>query len=557
MAGILDRVVDRFRRPYKGYNVSLISTTSPLPPEAKRITSYVLDNGVGVDVGAIGGKGLYYVSEPHLDDAETALFKRIMFHLQYETPFKITVHGRRMTPEELAVHVEAAARKVAETYGASLQTLYRMTVDKIIYYVNRDIIGYGAIDPLLHDPGIEDIKVTAYNTPFIVFHRNHAKYDWMETNVVLSPDDQDVLSQKLAHIGAKTVSTAFPLGEVTLPGGHRLAIAFSREVTPKGTSIEIRRFRSEPFTIIHLLDFNTLSPLMAAYMWEILENKGSSLIIGETGSGKTSTTSALAVLMPPSWSIVTIEDIAELNLPHEYWTSFVARYSYRVEQEKGAGEIDQFQLLRASLRIRPDFIIIGEVIGVEAAVLFQAIAVGQGALTTFHALDVERAFQRLTQPPINVAPNLTNVLDCALVIRKIKTESSSNMDEVESVDMFRRVTNLDEVTGPMTTKPLFVWDPRTDTFNPSSIAELIPNSVVLPKICEKRGWSIEEMATRLEDKERFLVGLKEKGVREFGEVTEALRRYYASKFSPASLPKTTPETAPSRVDTFLRELERV
>jgi len=556
--GILGRALGRLAEPYRGYDVRLISSSMPLPPEAKRVGQpYELDNGVAVEVGDVDGKGLYYIAEPHLDEAEVELYRRIMFHLQFEMPFRITVHGRRLTPEELAVRVEDAARKVAETYGATFQTLYRLTVEKIIYYVKRDIVGYGAIDAIFHDPGIEDVKVAAYSTPFIVFHRDHAQYDWLETNIVVSPEDQDVLAQKLAHIGGKTVSTAFPLCEVTLPGGHRLAVAFGREVTPKGTSIEVRRFRSEPFTIIHLLEFNTMSPLMAAYMWEVLESKGSSLIIGETGSGKTCTTSALAVMMPPSWSIVTIEDIGELNLPHEHWTSLVTRYSYRVE-EGGAGEIDQFQLLRASLRIRPDFIIIGECIGPEAAVLFQSIAVGQGALTTFHALDVQRAFQRLTQPPISVSPNLTSVLDCALVIRKIKPEPSS-FDTTETGAMFRRVTSIEEVASPMTTGTLFQWEPRSDSFHPASVSDVVSNSVVLAKVCERRGWTRDEMLSRLEDKLRFLIELKDRGVREFAEVTEALRRYYAGKFTLAVTHPVETATPPeaSRVESLLRELERV
>jgi flagellar protein FlaI len=540
---------------------TLTSSSNPLPPDAKLLGSpYKLDNGVGVQIGVTPkGKGLFYVQEPPLDEAELRIFRKIMSHLAYEMPFEVSVHGVRMAPQELTAQIQSATSRVVDTYRASLKAMYRLATPKILYYVTRDVIGYGPIDPLFHEPNLEDMKSEGYNIPFIVINRQHSELRWMETNITLSPSDQDALGLRLAHMGGRTLSTAFPVAEVMLPGRHRLMVVYGREVSPKGTAIEVRLFRADPFTISYLIRTNMLSPLMAAYLWMILESRGSILIVGETGSGKTSLTCALGVLIHPAMSVLTIEDIPELRFPHDHWLPLTTRSSYTVEKgETGgrrgggrrAGEIDQFDLLRVALRVRPDFITVGEVIGEETQTLFQAIATGQGTITTFHSFDVNSAFQRLTSRPIDTPTGLVSGLDCIVTIRRLKM--SSGLFE-------RRVTDIHEPLGTERAdigkfRGVFGWDPSGDWFAPASATEVLRRSRVLIKYGERQGISLEGLTADLEEKAALVTSLAERGVEKFEDVVNEVWKYYATKLPPLQVEPAAPMMPTSAFDDMVRKL---
>jgi flagellar protein FlaI len=539
---------------------ALTSSSSPLPPEAKLLRSYRLDNGVGVQVGVTPrGKGLFYVQEPPLDDAELQIFRKIMSHLAYEMPFQVSVHGVRQSSEELTRQIQSAASRIVDTYRAGLKAMYRMATPKILYYVTRDVIGYGPIDPLFHEPDLEDLKSEGYNIPFIVIDRRHSELRWMETNIVLNPSDQDGLGVRLAHLGGRSLSTAFPVAEVMLPGRHRLMVVYGREVSPKGTAVEVRLFRAEPFTISYLIRTGTLSPLMAAYLWMILESRGSILIVGETGCGKTSLTCALGVLIHPAMSVLTIEDIPELKFPHDHWLPLTTRSSYTVEKGEGlgrrgggkrAGEIDQFDLLRVALRVRPDFITVGEVIGEEAQTLFQAIATGQGTITTFHSFDVNSAFQRLVSRPINTPAGLVGSIDCIVTIRRLRMPSG----------LFeRRVSDIDEPVGMEHAnvgkfRSLFGWDPLGDWFTPGSAAEVVRRSRVLTKYGERQGVSAEGLLVDLEEKAALLASLADRAVEKFDHLVSEVWKYYATKLPPLQVEPISPAAASSAFDEMMRKL---
>jgi flagellar protein FlaI len=494
----------------------VVTIDRPLPPGAKVLEEYTVETGTKIQIAVLDGKGLYYITEPGLDEIERKAYQRIMRHLSYELKIEELMERGELSRAQLTEAVEHTARQIAEVYG--FKALYNITIDKVLYYVKRDVMGYGAIDAPFHDPNIEDIKSEGYNVPFVVMHRKYAPMDWLETNILLDPDEQDALAIKLAHMGGKNLSTAFPLAECMLPGGHRLAAAYAKEVTPKGTTITVRKFRAEPFTIIHLMEFKTVSPLMAAYLWFIIERRGTMFVIGETGAGKTTILNALGILLKPSWSIVTIEDLPELNLPHEHWLSYACRKAYTLGSK--AGEINQYELLRASLRVRPDFIIIGEVLGEEAFALFQAMAVGQGGLTSFHAESVDTAIKRLVQPPINVDPGLVNLLNCVLTDKRLKLETG---------EVVRRVTNIHEIRGMNDYVEVFSWDAATDIFYPLTPEEVVERSIVLEKYRIRASQTKEDIVAELNEKMNFLIGLQSRGIREFRDVTEAIRRYYAEK----------------------------
>lgn len=549
---------------------SLVSSSTPLPPDAKPIDSYKLSNGVSVQVGVTPrGKGLYYVQEPPLDEAELRVFRKIMSHLSYEMPFEVSHHGIRLSQEELTAEIQAATSRIVDTYRAGLKAMYRLATPKILYYVTRDVSGYGPVDPFFRDPLLEDLKSEGYGTPFIIVNRKWSELRWMETNVQLAPDEQDALALRLAHMGGRGLSTAFPVAEAMLPGRHRLMAVYGREVSPKGTAINVRLFQAEPWTIVYLARTRMLSPLMVAYLWMIIESRGSILIVGETGSGKTTLTSALGALIHPAMSIVTIEDIPELKLPHEHWLPLVTRFSYTVEagetgrRGKRAGEIDQFDLLRVALRVRPDFITVGEVIGEEAQTLFQAVAVGQGTNTTLHAYDVLSAFRRLTTPPINTAPSLASALDCMVTVRRLKmatepVEEGTQLGGEKKSVFERRVTEVHETVG---TDPasvgkfslIFRWDPRSDWFMPGTAAEVAQRSRVLMKYADRQGVTRDEVTADLEEKTALITSLAQHGAEKFDVVVDEVWKYYAAKLPPLQVRPLL--VAPSIFDEFVRKLE--
>ena len=311
------------------------------------------------------GETLYYVDEIQLTREEREVYKRLMDILYWELePPKEGVDPRE--------HFKKQAKSVIEKYRLKLMETISPAISwgKIYYYVIRDTVGYGPIDALMKDENIEDISCDGVGRPIYVWHR---RYESIPTNIRFTSDEElDSLVIKLAHKAGKHVSVAFPIVDAILPGGHRLAATYKREVSMSGSTFTIRKFREKPLSIIDLLKGGTMSPDLAAYLWLAMEFKMTGLIMGVTGSGKTTTLNALTTLFRPTIKVVTIEDTPELRLTLENWVQLAARPSYGLESRRG--EITLYDLVKVSLRYRPDVIIVGEVRGEEAKVLFQAIA---------------------------------------------------------------------------------------------------------------------------------------------------------------------------------------
>lgn len=311
------------------------------------------------------GSIIYFVDEIPLTAEEQEIYDRIMDILYWE----LEPAPSGVDPIE---HFKHQASSIIKRFALRFKSTIHPGISwgKVEYYILRDTIEYDVITPLMKDPAIEDISCDGVGKPVYVWHQ---RYESIPTNIRFTrEEDLDSLVVKLAHKAGKHVSVAFPIIDAILPEGHRLAATYKREVSRHGSSFTIRKFKEKPLSIVDLIRGGTLSSELAAYFWKLMEYNMTGLIMGVTGAGKTTLLNAIATLLRPTIKIVTIEDTPELRLTHENWVQLYSRPSYGFEA--GLAEITLYDLVRVSLRYRPDVLIVGEVRGEEAKVLFQAIA---------------------------------------------------------------------------------------------------------------------------------------------------------------------------------------
>ncbi len=310
------------------------------------------------------GETIYVIDEIPLNRNEATIYKKLLDIIYWE--LKPPPAG-----ENVREYFDREAKKIVWKYQIRLGRTPGVSWAKILYYIERDTVGFGPIDPLMRDPNIEDISCDGVKRRIYVWHR---RYENIPTNLKFDREEEiDELVIRLAHKAGKHISVAFPIVDAILPGGHRLAATFRKEVSTSGSTFAIRKFREDPITIVDMLNWRTVSPALAAYLWMLIEHKMTGLIMGVTGSGKTSTLNALLTMLKPTVKVVTIEDTPELRLPLENWVQLVSRPGYGFGVQK-IGEITLYDLVKVSLRYRPDIIVVGEIRGEEAYVLFQAMA---------------------------------------------------------------------------------------------------------------------------------------------------------------------------------------
>ncbi|HIP85405.1 MAG TPA: flagellar protein FlaI, partial [Pyrodictium sp.] len=330
--------------------------------------------------------------------------------------------------------------------------VYREDYDYLRYYLVRDKVGLGPLEPLIRDPFIEDITCDGVGPIYIV----HKVFGPLETNIVFrSEEELDKFVIELSERIGKPVSSARPVVDATLPDGSRINIVFGSDVSLRGTNFTIRKFSKKPLSIIQLIKWGTLDEHVGAYLWTLLLEGMSGFIAGETASGKTTSLNAIIAFIRPTAKIVTIEDTAEVQVPHPNWTRELTRDTGSIETS-----VTMFDLLKAALRQRPNYIIVGEIRGAEGNIAFQAMQTGHPVLATFHAGSVERLIQRLTSPPINVPKTQLDNLNFVIIQSAVYREGAI-MRRMLSVN---EIIGYDSKTDSIVYVPVFVWDPKTDRF---------------------------------------------------------------------------------------------
>ncbi|HOL08005.1 MAG TPA: type II/IV secretion system ATPase subunit, partial [Methanomassiliicoccaceae archaeon] len=338
----------------------------------------------------------------------------------------------------------------------------------------------------------------------------------IRTNVIYEDEAElDRYVIWLAQRCGKHISLARPMLDATIPDGSRLNATLGRHVTKRGSSFTIRRFKDDPFTPVDLIGFNTMSTEMMAYLWISVEFGSSMMVCGGTASGKTSTLNALMLFIPPQMKIVSIEDTRELNLPHENWVPGLTREGFSGMGDNG-GSIDMFDLLTAALRQRPQYLMVGEVRGKEAYVIFQAMATGHTTYSTMHADSVQSMVNRLENEPINLPRSLLSSLDLVLLQGQVKV--GSNM--ARRVRTLTEIVGLDPETGELIANTVFYWNPADDSFTYSG------HSYIYEKVRAVRNWSSLDMEREVKRRIDILEYMKRIGVENYRQVAKIVSAYY-------------------------------
>jgi flagellar protein FlaI len=484
--------------------------TKPIPKGLKVIDKYPLYepfSHVVIVQNPKTGEYKYILDELQLDPLERGVYNRILEILlaEIESPKEEIADPRKFFAE--------AAKKIVDKYRISLGWLPDVSWYKILYHAERDLVGFGKIDPLMRDPNIEDISCDGVNKPVYIWHR---QFESIETNLLLESDEiLDNMVVKLVHMSGKHVSSAFPIVDASLPGKHRLAVAYRREITPFGTAFTIRKFREDPYSIVDLINIGTFTEEMAAYFWVSLENHASIMVLGGTAAGKTTALNALACLIKPGSKVITIEETAELNLSHENWVSLIARQSYGLGGSS-VGEVALFDLVKTSMRHRPDIMIVGEIRGQEAYVLFQALATGHGGMATMHADSIESAVKRLTQKPMEISPAYIPLMNIVLSVQRVHLVKNGEKRA------YRRILNVNEVVDYNDYRTPFKWDPINDVQ-----AIDFGQSELLTKIAARQGLTKDEVIREIERRTNVLKWMRIKNIRSYKEVSAVIAEYYS------------------------------
>ena len=434
----------------------------------------------------------YRVFEPLITEKEKLILEETDAELR-----SIMLYDRTRKSDEIKFEYETVYRIITKLEPS----INKRRTGVICYYLERNFHGYGRLDPLMHDENIEDITCNGPDIPLFIYHRKYAN---LPVNIMFNGEDLNRYVLKIAQKADKQLSLTSPLVDAALPGGARAQITYTDVVSSKGSSFTIRKFKSDPMTPIDLIDYGTYDAEIMAFLWLCVENRKSAIVVGGTASGKTSMMNAFSLFIPQFAKIVSIEDTREIQMPHKNWLPMKTRES---TAESGKGTVDMFSLLKAALRQRPEYIIVGEVRGSEAQTLFQAMNTGHTTYSTLHAGGIEQAINRLTTNPINVPPSMFGALNL-MIIQQLQYVNKR---------MARRCILIAETyvkKNYIDYNILYKWQPATDKFE-----KTYKESRVLKEIAYSQGWSPEQTREQIDKRKEVLEGLLSHRIRDSDHIT--------------------------------------
>ncbi|MBP1922082.1 flagellar protein FlaI [Halorubrum alkaliphilum] len=402
-----------------------------------------------------------------------------------------------------------SARPEPAVLAEDAETLSGYQVEKLLYYLKRDFIGYERIDPIKHDINVEDISCDGYDSPVFVYHSD---YEQVITNVYHGTDELDDFVVKLAQRSGKGISKRRPQVDATLPDGSRAQLTLGREVSDHGTNYTIRQFKDVPFTPVDLINWKTFSLDEMAFLWICIENNKNLIFAGGTASGKTTSLNAVSLFIPSNAKIVSIEDTREVELPQRNWIASVTRPSFSDDDK---GDVDEFDLLEAALRQRPDYIVMGEIRGEEGRTAFQVMSTGHTTYTTFHADSVGEVLKRFTTDPINVSKTMFSALDLV----SIQTSTRVQGKKVRRNKSLTEINHYDAENDEINVQDVFQWQAETDEFL------RMGDSNTLEEIMFDRGWSRATLDEELRKRRLVLAYLIDRGLNSYAQVAATFQAF--------------------------------
>lgn len=450
------------------------------------------------------GLMIYNITEPTL----TAYEQQVLAKIKEGLVQIIDISLEDIKEEGVMVFLEESVERLLDEYGFNLS---RKEYVKIMYYIYRDFVGLNRIEPFMHDPYIEDIAVDGVGIPIYVVHQ---KFGSMRTNIVYNEiEELREFVTKLAERCDRYISYAEPLLDGSLKDGTRVQASLASDVTTRGPTFSLRKFKEVPLTPVDMVRLNTANAEMLAYIWFIVENGSNILLAGGVSTGKTSMLNAISMFIPADAKIVSIEDTRELNLPHENWVPGVSRAGFGGSK---IGEVGMFELLRESFRQNPDYLIVGEIRGKEAYVMFQGMASGHPSISTIHAGGIDDLLKRLQTRPINLSTGLIESLDVVVVMVHARERGKSARRVKEIIE----IESIDAQTGTPRIVKAFTWIPHDDAF------EYRGDSWLLHKISTQKGLTMSNIIRELARRRKFIEWMVEKNITTVGEQAKYINLYY-------------------------------
>jgi len=456
---------------------------------------------------------IYNVVEPKMSEEDKKTLKKISDGLIELVDVELS--SIKQT-SKIMDYLEKNVVKVIKELGMKMSKEQYL---KIMYYLYRNFVGLNDIEPFMQDPNIEDVSCDGTNIPFYIVHR---KYGSVKTNIIFEHlEDLRELVIKLSERCGRYVSYAEPILDGTLPDGSRVAATLAGDVATRGPAITIRKFGEKPFSPVEQMELNTASASILAYFWYLMEHGISMLVVGGVATGKTSFLNTLCMFIPPEAKIVSIEDTRELKIPNEHWVPTLSRTGFGIPMPSGEkyGGVSLFDLLKESFRQNPDYVIVGEVRGEEAYVMFQGISSGHPSLSTMHAGSVDNLVNRLTTKPIELSPMLIESLDVVVVMIHARERGKSARRIREIVE----IESVDPKTGNVKYRTIFAWDPEHDTY------EKVGESIKLPKVAIAKGGRLEDALEEVARREKILKWFEMKGIKDYMEVVKMISLYQKDK----------------------------
>ena len=477
-----------------------------------------------------GGTILWFGLEPQLTEEEENIRRELVETLLQEAPtapsFTTDNEFENILQQMIERYtiLDSEANNLVRRQGRLWEMVgmedKRLTVsnaqrERLIYVVIRDLIRNGPLEPLLSDEMLEDIHSVGLKH----IHMDHKVFGMVTSNIRFR--ERELLARYLRAMSeriGRPVSDNKPIIDGVLLDGSRINIIFSDDVSMLGPSFTIRKFAEETISVIQLIKWGTMSAQQAAYIWICLEYGMSVLVSGETASGKTTTLNAILPFIDHNVKIYSAEDTPEVKVRHKIWQRLVTR-----DAKNEDSRVEMFDLLKAALRSRPRYIIIGEIRGVEGATAFQAMQTGHPVIATFHASSIVKMIQRFTGDPINVPIRFFDNLNFAIF---------QEMVEAPGGGIARRITGIDEVIGynkhsdGVLTRGMFEWDPVKDKhyFRGMFQSHLLENKIAAMAGFASKRDIYDEMIRRADAIQR----MADRDLTHYDDVFDLLGLYYSN-----------------------------